>query len=250
MRRRVACSAFAALAFSAAFASACGSKTTLGSILSPTEGATLTSLTISMTTPPVGGTVQATAVAMFSTGGSAIVTTGFTSDTPGVATTTPAGLVTGVAIGDVTISVDYSGKRATKKVHVLPSYAGYFHGTYVVSACTQTDGFATENFCASYPSGTNLSIEFSHDQSADLATLTGQFRLFPLVGDGVGLVSPSGALSYTGAFVTGTRRMDFRKWAGTSPAPGHIIGSFEMVWTDSAVTGQAVMTATNMDMIR
>jgi hypothetical protein len=192
--------------------------------------------------------VQATARATFSTGGSAIVNTGFGSDTPSVATATNAGIVTGVAIGDVTITVDYSGRRASKKVHVLPSYDGYFLGSYIVGTCTQTDGFAAENFCSPYPPGTSLSIEIADNQSADLTTLSGQFRLYPLVGNGAGTVSSTGVLTYNGFLTTGTRRVDLRNWIATSPVPGRVVGSFETVWTDSAVTGQAVMTATNMAM--
>lgn len=229
---------------------ACGSDKSLASILSPTEGATVAGITLSMNVPPVGGTVQATAVASFSTGGTAVVTTGFSSDAPTVATTTSAGRLTGVAVGDVTIMVEYSGARATKRVRVLPSYSGLFSGTYTVVGCSQSDGFAVEGFCTPFTKGLVLAIDFSHDQSSDLTSLTGQFRLGQSIGSGVGTVAPSGALNYSGSLVGATRRMDFRNWAATSPSPGRINGSFEMVWTDSTVSGSGIITATNMDMVR
>lgn len=234
----------------AAAMSACGSKQTLGSILAPTENAAVTGVTLTLSTPPLGGTVQANAIATFSTGGTVQVTTGFSSDSPGVATTTAGGRVTGLTIGDVTISVEYFGVRATKKVRVLPGYAGLFSGTYVVSGCVQTDGFAAENFCSPFTTGLVLPIDFSHDQSPDLTTLTGQFRLGTSIGNGVGVVLPTGVLTYNGGLTGTTRQMDFRNWSGTSPSPGRITGSFEMVWTDSAVTGSAVLTCVNMDMTR
>ena len=230
--------------------SACGSKNSLASLLSPTQGATVTGITLTMNTPAIGATVQATAIASFSTGGSAVVTTGFSTDAPGVATTTTGGRVTGVAVGDVTIAVEYSGARVSKRVHVLPSYAGLFSGTYVISGCTQTAGFADAGFCTPFTNGLMLTIDFSHDQSADLATLTGQFRLGQTIGNGAGTVAPSGALSYSGFVAAGTSRTDFRNWAATSPTPGRIAGSFELVWTDSARTGNAVVTCTNMSMTR
>ena len=43
-----------------------------------------------------------------------------------LATVTSAGAITGVSIGDVTISVDYQGFKASKKVRVLPNYGGVF----------------------------------------------------------------------------------------------------------------------------
>ena len=158
--------------------------------------------------------------------------------------------MTGMAIGDVTISVEYSGARASKRVRVLPSYAGLFSGTYVVSACAQTNGFAAENFCQPFTTGLSLPIDFSHDQSADLTMLTGQFRLGQAIGTGSGSIASSGALSYSGGFVGGTRRMDFRNFSATSPVPGRIAGSFDMVWTDSTVAGSGIVTCQNMDMKR
>lgn len=241
---------FGVICVYAVVSSACGSKNSLASILAPTENATVKSLTLTMNSPALGGTVQAVAVATFSTGATAPVTTGFTSDAPAVASSTSAGRVTGVSIGDVTISVEYFGVRASKKVRVLPGYAGLFSGTYVVSSCVQTGGFAAENFCAPFTAGLVLPIDFSHDQSPDLTTLTGQFRLGTSIGNGTGVVSPSGLLTYTGALAGTTRRMDFRNWAATSPSPGRIVGSFEMVWTDSAVTGSGILTCLSMDMTR
>ena len=244
----------AAVCAGAAMASACGSSTTLASQLAPTAGVTLSSLTIAMNTPAVGGTVPATAIATFSNASTSAVTTGFTSDSPSVATVTSSGQVTGVAIGDVTISVDYQGQHASKKVHVLPSFNGIFSGTYVVGSCVDTGGFhnddPAQDFCTDFTAGRVLSVAVQNTQSNDLTTLTGLFALGAAQGSGNGTISATGTLTYAGQVVSGTTRMDFRNWTAISPTPGRVTGSFDMVWTDSTVTGSGTITCTNMDMTR
>ncbi|TAK16591.1 MAG: hypothetical protein EPO35_05020 [Acidobacteria bacterium] len=239
-----ACSALASLAV------ACGSSASLASQLQPSGTVTLTALAISVNTPSVGGAVQATSTATFSNGGTTPIATGFGTDTPSVATSTSSGTITGVAIGDVTIFVDYLGMRASKRVHVLPAYGGVLVGTYKVTSCSQSEGFATADFCQPFNALPTLSIAFSNTQSADLTTLTGQFALGQSVGLGSGTVASNGTLTYSGALVGGTERMELRNFAGTSPAPGRMVGSFEQVWTNSATTGQAVVTCANMDVTR
>ena len=234
----------------AALVCGCGSSPSLASLLQPSGTVTLTALTITVNTPSVGGGVQATATATFSNGGTSPIATGFGTDTPSVATATSSGTITGVAVGDVTIFVDYLGMRASKRVHVLPGYGGVLVGTYKVTSCSQTEGFATADFCQPFNSLPSLSIAFSNAQSADLTTLTGQFALGQSVGSGTGTVASNGTLTYSGALVGGTERMDLRNFTGTSPAPGRMIGSFEQVWTNSTMTGQAVVTCTNVDVTR
>jgi hypothetical protein len=200
--------------------------------------------------------VQATATATFSNGSSSPIASGFGTDTPSVATVSSTGGVTGVSIGDVTIFVDYQGMRASKRMRVLPGYGGTFVGTYAVGTCVATGGFFStdpaENFCTEFTTGRQLSIAMQSAQSADLTAVTGQFALGNAVGTGTGTISSAGTLTYSGAiaFAGDTTRMDLRNWTATSPTPGRIAGSFEMVWTDSTVTGSGIITATNMDMIR
>jgi hypothetical protein len=242
-----------AVSCAAALSSACGSSSSLGSQLAP-SGVTVTSLAISVVTPSVGGGAQATATATFSNGSTSPVASGFGGDSPSVATVTSAGVVTGVAIGDVTIFVDYQGMRASKKVHVLPSYSGISVGTYMVDTCAATGGFVTTdpatNFCTEFTADRMLQIAMQNTQSADLTTVTGAFLLGGLQGTGSGTVSPTGTLTYSGAVILGSERMDFRNWTATSPSPGRMVGSFEMVFTDTAMAGQGVVTCKNMDMTR
>jgi hypothetical protein len=161
--------------------------------------------------------------------------------------------VTGVSIGDVTIFVDYQGQRASKKVHVLPSYSGTFVGTYSVSDCSETGGFVSTNpdddFCTGLV-GLTGSIAIQSTQPADLTTLTGLFQLGGVVGNGSGTVSATGVMTYTGSASSATTRLDFRNFTATSPSPGKIAGSFELVFTDSTITGQGVITGTNLSMTR
>lgn len=239
-----------------ALASACGSSNSLGNQLSPSGGVSVTGLTLTFNTPTVGSGVQAIATATFSNGSTTPIASGFGTDTPAVATVSSTGGITGVSIGDVTIFVDYQGQRASKRVRVLPGYGGTFVGSYMVNTCVGTGGFVSadpaEDFCTVFTSGLVLSIAMQSSQSTDLTTLTGQFVLGNALGSGAGTISPAGVLTYSGAiaFTGDTARMDFRNFTATSPAPGRIAGSFEMVWTDSTVSGSGIVTCTNLDLVR
>lgn len=238
----------------AALSSACGSSTSLASQLSPT-GATLSSLTLTTNTPAVGASIQATATAFFSNGTTSPVASGFTSDAPSVATVTASGSVSGVAIGDATISVDYQGMRASKKIHVLPGYGGIFVGSYTVSGCSATGGFVstdpTQDFCSVFATGLTPGIAFNISQSGDLTTMSAQFVLGGLSGGtGTGTISPAGTLTFTGNLILGTGRVDVSNWTATSPAPGRMTGSFQMTFTDSTLAGSGIVTTTNLDMTR
>lgn len=233
-------------------AAACGNSG--GSPLSPASLSTITGITLAVNPPGVGATVTATATLSLSTGNFAVVSSGFTSDTPSVATVTAVGAVTGVSIGDVTIAVDYQGFKASRKVRVLPNYAGVFYGSYTLDACVDSGGFTDSGFCAGFSAGSIGYLAVSNLQSADLTTLIGQFILDPdfLIGLGTttGTISPSGNLAYAGMMLSGTKRADFRNFTGASPSVGHINGHFELVWTDSTMTGSGVKSCTIVDLVR
>lgn len=233
--------------------SACGRSD--GFVLSPSSLSTITGITLSVNPPGVGATVSATATVSLSSGSTAVVFAGFTSDTPSVATVTTAGAITGVSIGDVTISVDYQGFKASKKVRVLPNYGGTFYGTYTLDRCTDSGGYAGTNSCASmlptYPLGSTFQMAFSNTQSSDLTSLTGQFVLGNLLGTSTGVISSAGVLTYAGSISSSaTWRMDFRNFLATSPSVGHVGGRFEAVWTDTTQTGSSVWTCTIVDLLR
>jgi hypothetical protein len=232
-------------------ASACGSSSTLA----PSTVGTITGITLTVNPPGVGTSSSALATVSLSTGTTVPVLSGFASDTPSVATITTAGVMTGVSIGDVTISIDYQGFKASKKVRVLPNYGGTFLGTYTFDACTDTGGYTGGNSCASilptYPLGTTFQIGLSNTQSADLTSMTGQFLLGQLLGNSAGTVSSTGDLTYTGSIVSSsTWRMDFQNFTGGSPSVGHIGGHFQAVWTDTASPGSSVWSCTIVDLVR
>ena len=69
------------------------------------------------------------------------------SDATTVATVNGAGQVHGVSSGDATIFVDAQGQRATKRIHVMPNYAGTWAGSYTVAACQESGQIASGHFC-------------------------------------------------------------------------------------------------------
>src|SRR5262245_10210871 len=93
----------------AALLAACG-----GSDSGPTAAPspTTTSITVTLDNPvKIGDTKQASATATLSNGTSQPLTTGFQSDSPNVATTTPTGAVTGVGNGFATVYIISGGRQ-------------------------------------------------------------------------------------------------------------------------------------------
>ena len=243
----------ALVAVVAGAAVACGSSTA-SSLTAPTNVGSITGLILSVNPPGVGATATAIATVSLSTGSNVAISTGFTSDTPSVATVTSAGVVTGVSIGDVTISVDYLGFKATKKIRILPFYNGVFFGSYTIDTCTETAGFADDPTqallpCSAYAARGALQIGFSNAQSADLTSITGLFAFGNVTGPGAGSVSPAGVMSYTGSLTAGARTLTLQNFNITSPSPGHIAGTFKAVWTDAVLTGSQVWTCTMSDAV-
>ncbi len=232
----------------AGLATACGSSS--GTTLSPTNVSTITGISLVANPPGVGATVSAVATLSLSNGNSVAISSGFTSDTPSVATVTAAGAMTGVSIGDVTIAVDYQGFKASKKVRVLTNYNGVFVGNYTIDSCADTGGFADQAFCAGFPMATPLPIAFNNSQSSDLTTMASLFALGQVQGTGTGAIASNGALTYAGSIVSGTTRLDFRNFAAASASINHYNGTFQIVWTDSVLSGTSTWTCTMQDVTR
>lgn len=115
---------------------ACGSD-------GPTTPPNATSITINLRDVVLAGlSVVASGTATMSNGQTQAVTTGWRSDAPSVATITDGGNVTGVANGEVTISVSFSGASASKRIRVAPNYDGRWQGSQVITACAATGDFA------------------------------------------------------------------------------------------------------------
>ena len=113
-----------------------------GSITAPSS-ATATSIVITVRDVVLVGTsATAMATATLSDGQTQVVTNGWRSDAPPVATVTDTGSVKGVANGEATITVAFGGREGAKRIRVAPNYDGRWHGMQIVTACTATGAFA------------------------------------------------------------------------------------------------------------
>jgi hypothetical protein len=211
---------------------------------------TLTSVALTLNTPGVGATVQATALATMSNGTTSAITTGFGGDAAAVATVSSSGSVTGVSIGDVTVFVDYQGMRGTSRIHVLPNYSGIFIGTYTIDSCVDSGGVHDTGFCDTFTVGRSLPIGLNNTQSNTLTSVVGQFALGSLVGSANGTVSNGGELTYSGVFTSGTLKIDLQNLVATSPAVGQMAGHFTQLWTDTTLTGAGTLQCTLVGVVR
>ncbi|PYR34479.1 MAG: hypothetical protein DMF93_23435 [Acidobacteria bacterium] len=103
----------AILCGAALFASACSSST------SPT---TVSSLTVTGAVPALGAASQFTATAAMADGTTQDVTaqSTWTTSNSGVATVSPAGVVSGIAAGSVTVGATYQSVSATDAIVLVP----------------------------------------------------------------------------------------------------------------------------------
>jgi hypothetical protein len=224
----------------------CGS-----SPVSPFAGPpTLLSISVNLNTPAVGSTVQATGTANLTGSLTSNITTGFSGDAPTIATVSSSGVVTGLAIGDVTISVDYQGMRGSKKVRILPNYAGTFTGSYRVDGCTETQGWIGTGFCSSITIGSIFAVGLSTIQSPDLTQVAGVFQLgAQQTSIQSSAVAADGSIAFTSLAVSGTSRLDV-SLAGTTPAAGQITGTFVQQYSDQTRSGNARVTCTLLSLTR
>jgi hypothetical protein len=215
-------------------------------------GPTITSITVTSSSGflALGQTETFTATINFSNGTTQAVSGGtWGSDAATVATVNAStGLVTTLRSGDVTIFVDAQGTRGSKKITVVPNYAGIWSGTYVVNNCTQTLGFATLNFCTSvFPLGASLPIAVNFftqnggsitGQTAIGAVFSSQFSTVAVAGGGL-TFQTSGQLPAQGL----NFRLD-QAWQVNQATVGQLTGSVVQTWTEPVTTGQMVVTTT------
>ncbi len=206
----------------------------------PAPSGTVVAISVSSSGPTVflGIPETFTAVATLSTGATENLAVGaWSSSAPSIAVVeTNTGKVTSVANGEVTVSVDYQGVRGSKAVRVVPNYAGNWFGMYVVTSCTQTDGFADTNVCSGFPVGQTFQYGLQLSQTADVVsghTTIGVLQTNEFTAN-VGL---DGAMSFTATVFVGTLKIDVL-WNLASTQPGIITGSLAQNWQDQSMAGE------------
>jgi hypothetical protein len=207
---------------------------------------TVVSITVSSGGSSVylGGVETFTATATLSTGGtqSLLVGTWSTSSAAIATVDSATGKVTGVANGTVTISLDYQGVRGSKSVRVVPFYAGNWAGSYIVSGCTQAQGFSDTNQCSNFPIGRSLQYGLQLAQAFDVVSGTTNIGLIGMSGD-TETIQPDGSLNLTTNAFAGTTTI-VASWTLISQSAGVLGGTLSQHWTDSVITGSMDITAT------
>lgn len=207
---------------------------------------TVVSITVSSGGSSVylGGVETFTATATLSTGGtqSLLVGTWSTSSAAIATVDSATGKVTGVANGTVTISLDYQGVRGSKSVRVVPFYAGNWAGSYIVSGCTQAQGFSDTNQCSNFPIGKSLQYGLQLAQAFDVVSGTTNIGLIGMSGD-TETIQPDGSVNLTTNAFAGTTTI-VASWTLISQSAGVLGGTLSQHWTDSVITGSMDITAT------
>lgn len=207
---------------------------------------TVVSITVSSSGSAVylGGVETFTATATLSSGATQNLLVGTWSTSAAAIATVDSstGKVTGVANGTVTISLDYQGVHGSKSVRVVPFYGGNWAGSYIVSGCTQDQGFSDSNQCSNFPIGKSLTYGLQLVQAFDVVSGTTNIGLIGTSGD-TETIQPDGSVTLTTTAFAGTTTI-VASWALISQAAGVLGGTLSEHWTDSAVTGSMDITAT------
>jgi hypothetical protein len=236
----------ATFVLSAAIAAAsCGGSGGGASNAPPAPSGTIVSITVNSSGPTLflGSAETFTAVATYTSGATqTLIGAAWSTDAPAVAFVDSAGHVTTVANGEVTISAEYQGTRGSKRLHVVPNYGGTWVGNYTIDSCTQTEGFADKDLCATFAVGQTFQYHLLLTQNADVVTgstaigLLGSTTVSSTIGS-------DGSLTLTPQTFVGTVKVDF-VWNLTCPQPDAIGGTVTDTWVDAATPGQMVIQGT------
>jgi len=223
----------------ACVASACGASSPTGP---STPAAVAPTISTSADLVLIGQTVPFEA-----TGGGTIKWGG---DSPSVANIdTTTGRVTGVGTGRVTIWAENAGGRTTRLLRVLPSYNGTWSGSYTLQSCQSVGDYSLGKFCGQFFQGQVLSIAFNITQNRD--AVSGTFALGSLQGTlNTGVVNEDGSLPLSGIINSGTSTVQLSNLRATSPSAGTMRGSFDQIWSSSALSGTGRLMADIRDVTR
>jgi hypothetical protein len=195
-----------------------------------------------------GDTIFVGTVVQFAATGTGPITWG--GDSSSVATVDSTnGRISAVGIGRVTVWAQNAGGRTTRLLRSIPSYAGGWRGSYVLTGCQATGDFARNSFCSSFSQGQVLSMQFNLAQDVD--RVTGQFALGSLQGSlNPGTVNDDGTLPIAGRIDSGSNTILLENLRASSSAPGTIQGRFDQVWGHTALAGTGRLTCEIRDVTR
>jgi hypothetical protein len=207
----------------------------------PTTPPTPTAQSITVTSSSdmlfIGISETFTATVAMSDGTSKAVTGGvWGSDTQIVATIEAStGRVTIVGSGNVTIYVDYLGRRGTKLIRGLPNYQGAWSGSYYIVSCTCSGDFASGNACKDYPVNSVWPTSLNLTQDKD--RVQGHVLLGTFGADVGGSVQADGQVLLTGSGQASVFNMEI-SWRLQSTTPGKITGTMSYIVRSTALLGE------------
>jgi hypothetical protein len=104
-----------------------------------------------------------------------------TSPFPPIARVNTSGLLTASSSGEpLVVCRIANGTEGSKRLRIVPSYAGFWSGRYTVTSCTHTGAFAVTRFCDGYRG--RLPVSLNLNQTQDVvsgAALLGQVQFAP-----------------------------------------------------------------------
>jgi hypothetical protein len=219
-----------------------------------TPDPTPTSITVSSTGANLflGSTETFTATVALSNGTVQPLTGGvWGTDAGSVATVvTATGAVTGVSSGEATIFVDSQGIRGSKRIAVLPNYAGVWGDDvngYSVTSCTQTGDWVAEDVCGiGFTVGSRWPVAFNFQQSN--RTVTGLTALGGVLSSGfTGTIAANGSLPFqaVGTISGDGLNISFNQtWQLNITQASRLDGTVVATITDPSLSGQAVVSGT------
>jgi hypothetical protein len=209
----------------------------------PRDTPTGVTITTSATMFYIGATVTLSASVTMSSGSTQPLTSGcaWGTDSADILNINPStGAMTGTGSGEATVWCDYQGMRGTKRLRILPNYAGTFLGSYTVTGCSDSGDFRSEDFCDSFPNRLVLPLRFDFQQNND--SLNGRTSLGSVTSDAfVSTVRVDGGVQVLSRHANSGFTIQ-STWDLTSRQAGRIEGRVATVWTFSGASGQGRVT--------
>ena len=175
----------------------------------------------------------------------------WTSDAPGVATVSTAGVVTAVAAGEATVSAEVAGGRGGYlRIRVYPEFQGSWVGRGMLTACSATGDSLWSLLCAGFLEGDPAARR--GEATLDLTQADADVGGVVDLGEGRRLEIRSGEVSIDGTLhltfdastfaIEGAELdVEVQSWETRADTPGSMTGGFQFVYSWSLSTGSAVV---------